>query len=335
MEKQNQKWCYSGFGNFKAEYQRKTIQNFEFLTYGSNNIPHVVVDTDAGSEIDDQFALAYLLKWMQKGAVKVDAFYAAPFREGLPRDPSVCEPLSFAEIKRVCQKAFESGVTDALNVPVFHGSNRYLWQNENGEDAHRDCNYENGPWTQKGFRPTPVDSEAARHLVSHAKQFSKEQPLWVIAIGAFTNVASALLLDPSIGEKIRILYLGGNLDDSDSLNEFNVAQDPLAYAILESAPAFRRFPCTGVTETLGITIKELTERLLKIGGPVCEYLAEINEKRLELRRKHEPNPVITVMWDIAPVAYLLHPEWFSLADDGCTVIALRSDAVLKDMFDSL
>ena len=40
---------------------------------------------------------------------------------------------------------------------------------------------------------TPVDSPAARHLCELAMTYSVEKPLYVVAIGAITNVASALL----------------------------------------------------------------------------------------------------------------------------------------------
>lgn len=46
------------------------------LEVPQNNID-VVLDTDAYNEVDDQFALAYLLKSPEKLAVK--AVYAAPF----------------------------------------------------------------------------------------------------------------------------------------------------------------------------------------------------------------------------------------------------------------
>ena len=43
---------------------------------------------------------------------------------------------------------------------------------------------------------TPVPSSAARDLVERAMRYTPENPLYVIAIGAITNVASAILMNP-------------------------------------------------------------------------------------------------------------------------------------------
>ena len=54
----------------------------------------------------------------------------------------------------------------------------------------------------------PVPSAAAEHLIELPK--TGDGPLYVAAIGAITNVASAILLDPSIIERIVVLWLGGS-----------------------------------------------------------------------------------------------------------------------------
>ncbi len=43
---------------------------------------------------------------------------------------------------------------------------------------------------------TPVDSPAARDLIAKAKAMPDGKKLQVFVLGAYTNVASALLLDP-------------------------------------------------------------------------------------------------------------------------------------------
>ena len=55
---------------------------------------------------------------------------------------------------------------------------------------------------------TPVASPAAEHLVELAHQ-DRDAPLQVLAIGAATNVASAVLLDPSIRERIVVVWTAG------------------------------------------------------------------------------------------------------------------------------
>ncbi len=55
----------------------------------------------------------------------------------------------------------------------------------------------------------PVDSEGARMIIEEAKKCSPEKPLYVCVGGALTNIASALLLDPSISDNIILVWIGG------------------------------------------------------------------------------------------------------------------------------
>lgn len=55
----------------------------------------------------------------------------------------------------------------------------------------------------------PADSEGARLIISEAKKCSPEKPLYVECGAALTNVASALLMDPSISKNIVIVWIGG------------------------------------------------------------------------------------------------------------------------------
>ena len=55
----------------------------------------------------------------------------------------------------------------------------------------------------------PVESEAVDHLIALARSASPEDPIHVATIGAPTNVASALLVDPSIAPNLYVLFLAG------------------------------------------------------------------------------------------------------------------------------
>lgn len=56
---------------------------------------------------------------------------------------------------------------------------------------------------------TPAVSALAEHLCSLAMEYTKEDPLYVIAIAACTNIASALLMKPEIKDRIFVVWLGG------------------------------------------------------------------------------------------------------------------------------
>ena len=55
-----------------------------------------------------------------------------------------------------------------------------------------------------------IESDAAQFLCEIAmKNYSSKNPLYVLALGALTNVASALKINPGIKERIIICTLGG------------------------------------------------------------------------------------------------------------------------------
>ena len=59
-----------------------------------------------------------------------------------------------------------------------------------------------------------------------------DQPLYVVAIGAITNVASALLMKPEIAEKIVLVWLGGHAWTWPDTREFNLIQDVAAARVV-------------------------------------------------------------------------------------------------------
>ena len=105
-----------------------------------NYTPDAVIDTDAYNEVDDQFAIAYLLRSQER--VKTVAIYAAPF--SFPHiSPAEGMEASYREILTLLSLVGEER-------PVYRGSTKYL-DNE----------------------ATPVESEAARDLAARAPRISE------------------------------------------------------------------------------------------------------------------------------------------------------------------
>ncbi|MCL2816184.1 MAG: nucleoside hydrolase, partial [Oscillospiraceae bacterium] len=142
--------------------------------------PDVILDTDAYNEIDDQFAIAYMIA--NRGRLNVKAIYAAPFHNGRSSGPEDGMEKSYGEIKKVL-----SLIGGTEQIEVFKGSGRYLSDEK-----------------------TPVISSAAEHLAKLAQNYSASAPLYVVAIGAITNIASAILIYPKITDNIVVVWLGGN-----------------------------------------------------------------------------------------------------------------------------
>ena len=231
----------------------------------------IVLDTDAYNEVDDQFALAYALLSPEK--VTVEAVYAAPFLNHLSIGPEDGMEKSYTEILKILEKM-------GMKRSVFKGSKMYL----------------TGP-------ETPVESEAARDLVERAMASPDDDPLYVVAIGAPTNVASALLMEPKIIEKIVMVWLGGHAFCMPNTDEFNLSQDIYASQIIFDCGApLVLMPCRGVASHLITTAYELEHYLLgknELGTYLTEIVQEVTANNVGFSR---------VIWDIATIAWLVDPD---------------------------
>jgi inosine-uridine nucleoside N-ribohydrolase len=233
----------------------------------------VVLDTDTYNEIDDQFALAYAL--LSPERISLDAIYAAPFQNPRARDPGDGMRKSHAEILRVLERV------GPHPSRVFEGSDRFL----------------PGP-------ATPVESPAARDLVARALERPPDEPLYVVAIAAITNVASALLLEPRIAERIVIVWLSGQPLGWPTTVEFNLCQDVAASRLIfNSGVPLVHVPCKNVAEHLRTTVPEL-EHHLRGHGPLASYLLDIFRDYAK-----DPPTWSKPLWDISAVAWVVRPAW--------------------------
>jgi purine nucleosidase len=154
----------------------------------------------------------------------------------------------------------------------------------------------------------PVDSPAARDLIAKAMK-PRSKPLYVITIGAPTNVSSALLLEPKIRERIVVVWLGGQPYDWPTAKEFNLQQDLHSSRVLhDSGVALVNVPTRNVSEHLRTTVSEM-ERFLKGKSPIADYL---NSEFLAFAKWKAPDATLAwskVIWDISAVAWLVNPKW--------------------------
>ncbi|MBR2632237.1 MAG: nucleoside hydrolase [Lentisphaeria bacterium] len=281
-----------------------------------------ILDTDTYNEIDDQFALTFAL--MAKDKLDLRAVTAAPFFNTHSTGPADGMERSYQEILNIFSLM---GISpDGM---VFRGSTGYLPAPE-----------------------TPVESDAARRIIELAKEAEQDgEVLYVLAIGAITNVASAILLAPEIIRNIVVVWLGGHAFEWHGKNdEFNLYQDvPAAQVIFDSRVPFVMFPCSMVTDHLLTTEPELKARC-KNSGRIGEYLYTHTYEEM-LRCGHDSR----VIWDIVTVAYFVCPEAIQsiirptakLNDDGSYDLsdtsrhemryayALNRDIIFRKLFESL
>jgi hypothetical protein len=139
-----------------------------------------VLDTDTYNEIDDQFALVQMV--LSPERIALEAIYAAPFFNARSTGPGHGMELSHAEILRLLERL---GV--AAEGLVHRGARDYV-----------------GPTKQAQSAPAVDD------LIARARNGTTDDPLYVVAIGAISNVASALLKAPDIIDRMVVVWLGGH-----------------------------------------------------------------------------------------------------------------------------
>jgi inosine-uridine nucleoside N-ribohydrolase len=75
---------------------------------------------------------------------------------------------------------------------------------------------------------TPVHSAGTQTIIDEAMRDDTALPLSVAVGGGLTEVASALLIEPRIAERMSIVWIGGNAYPAGGPNEYNFMIDPLA-----------------------------------------------------------------------------------------------------------
>lgn len=242
----------------------------ERLRYPEVGPCRAVLDCDPGNEVDDQFAILHAL--LSPDRIDLQAIYAAPFHNH--NSASVQDGLekSFLEAGRVLRVAGRDGFG-----PLLHGSDRMLR-----------ADY------------APVESDAARDLVRRAME-PAASPLFVVATAVATDIASAILMEPRIIDRIVVVWLGGHALDWPDTREFNLQQDPLsARVLLDCGVPLVLVSCLGVSSHLLLSVAGLEADLgdTEVGG----YLAQI------MRQDHADHFAYEKeIWDLAATAYLVNP----------------------------
>ncbi len=218
----------------------------------------VLLDTDAFNEIDDQFFIAY--SFFER-RLEIEGVTAAHYRW---EQGSVDE--SYHEIFRVLGLM---GVKP--KIPIVRGADKGMADEK-----------------------TPLASPAT-DLIARLAMKADARPLYILAVGALTNVASALLLHPEIKPKVRVIWLGGFPPDG-RIVEFNAANDRAAVKmVFESGVDLTVVPTETCAKFLTLPIEEARARL-RHTNLLGQYLLGL------VRDYGDRNKVI---WDISVTAYAL------------------------------
>lgn len=238
----------------------------------------VILDTDTYNECDDQFALAYMLKSLD--TFDVQAITVAPYSHSKSHETiAQGTDKSYNEIIKI-SRWLNFDTTDK----VFKGAVNYL---------------------KDGL----TNNDAVQKIIDISL---KNDKTYIMAIGAITNIAMAILKEPKIIDKIDVVWLGGHSLLLNDNMEFNFKQDIEAVkTVFESGVKLTIIPAKGVASNLMTSIYEL-EHHLKGKGDLCDYLCRLFRKdgyhAIQERR---------VIWDIGVIAYLINDNWFETKKINC------------------
>ncbi|MCY4070958.1 MAG: nucleoside hydrolase [Chloroflexi bacterium] len=320
-----------------ARFPRLSVEHYQRILREPAGRVRCVIDTDTRNEIDDQYALAWA--FLSRDKLEIEGLYAAPYsfqervkeqreaerirqrgatsdadgallarhiallrrldeagidvnddRQLDPQGTVLVSPgqgmeLSYQEILKVCDK-LDLDFADR----VFRGSDRYLASPDE-----------------------PVESEAVAHLIGTAKTATVDDPLHVVAIGAATNVAAALLLAPEIIETIVVSWTAGYPTTVMDIVQpsFNMEQDVLASQLLfDSGVPLVYLPGFHVGAQLSLSLPEV-ESWVKGKGEIGDYLhwLYINSPHLRRHGIFDHFARSWIMWDLINFAWLINPAW--------------------------
>ncbi len=284
----------------------------------------VVIDTDAANEVDDQFAITWGL--LSPDRLDIEAIVAAPFSRAYFREPLLAaaranvDHSTAAEVDDIAawvhrlraagidpeDVEFET-VAEGMEMSFDEIGTLMGWLGMSSEGvAFRGA---------ARFMESPddiVDSEGARRIIE-AAMADDDRLLHVVAIGAVTNIAAALLMEPEIITRMVVSWTSAyptfvRFSNSPSMN---LVQDQHASRLLfNSGVPLLYLPGYYIGEQLVMSLPE-SERWVNGRGEIGNYLHYLyRNNRLRAQRLVEPFPGQSwVCWDFINFAWLIDPTW--------------------------
>jgi purine nucleosidase len=235
----------------------------------------VIIDTDAKNEADDQFAIVHALL---SPSLEVGGLIAAHF--GTSRSDRSMEE-SREEIDLLLDlMGLEQQVTVANGAP-----------------------------TGIPDEQTPRDSAGAQLIIAESKLSSTEEPLFVAFLGPLTDMASAILLDPSLIDRdVVVIWIGGvgygGVETYPGV-EFNLRNDiAAANVVYDSGITVWQVP-SNVYSQVSVSYAELGEKI-RGTSKLADYLID---QTVEWNRTYWPEPIESrSLGDSPAISLLLYPR---------------------------
>lgn len=213
----------------------------------------VIIDTDTYAEADDHFAIVHALLTPKFDVIGIVAEqFGTKFENTMEK--------SYDEIIKLLK------LMDVTQVPVYKGEMKALKDTD-----------------------TAGNSEGARFIVEEALK-EDERPLFVLNMGAITNLASAYLMNPEISSKLTAIWIGGGSYENPMM-DFNAGNDVNAVnVIIDSDMELWQIPLSAYT-MMEVSFHELFDRVKPygaIGSYLVDNLLRVNEEECALNMDFLP-----------------------------------------------
>ena len=264
----------------------------------------IIVDADTGNEVDDLYALARILL---EPTVEVTALNAAHWQTSHWSIGNAME-----NSHRLNQQLLGEMNMD---IKTFRGApaRMYDW----GDRAQH--------------------SAAAYEIIRQAEE---QEEVTILALGALTNIVSAVFISPEIASKLKIYWLGTTMDFETKVlkrNDFNPLMDPFALDYLLDSDAQLHIIPVNVASAMQIRFDEMES---KIGN---NFLGKHLQKRwvdhIDGERRQR------TLWDLALITLFIHPEMGATEvittsrDSGNRPItfykSIHADVIYQDFYKTL
>ena len=245
--------------------------NTSLVVKAQSNNP-VIIDADTGNEVDDLYAIVRALLANDLPITALNATQWQPSHWAVPH-------------------SMEN--SHRLNQVLLGYFNRDIKTRRGGVDRMFD-------WGDRAQH-----SAAAYEIIKQAQAVPDGQQITIIALGALTNVASAIFIEPDISPKLKLYWLGTTYDFNTGVlgkTCFNCVMDIQALDIMLQSEVEMHVMPSNVAINMELRYDE-TVAALDGKHPLGDFLVERWFQHLDGSRKAR------IIWDLALIEAFLHPEW--------------------------
>lgn len=257
----------------------KFLKNLFLITFtliaslGTSQVRTVMIDADTGNEVDDPYAI---IRALLEPSFHVVGLNAAQWQ------------ATHWNIPRTMENSFRINET----LLAYMDLSAEVPNNRGAEDRLFD-------WGQKQHA-----SMASFEMIQHAKKMKNGDKLHVVCLGALTNVASAILMDPTITDKISVYWLGSQYNFEEQFltkSDFNCVMDIQAVSVMFHSDVEMHIIPTNVASKMTFEFDDVVNKI-EHKHHVCDYLIRRWDQHLDGGRSQR------VIWDLAIVQAIIHPS---------------------------